>query len=343
MTQSAETISIIVPLYNEEDSVPVLVERIVQVMRQEAASFELLLVNDGSQDATYEAMVKARQTYGANIRLIDLSRNFGQTAAMQAGIDLAEGEIIVTMDGDLQNDPADIPLLVQDMQRRNLDLIQGWRKNRQDGFFLRKVPSRIANWLIRRLTGIALHDYGCSLKAYRAYIIKQVRLYGEMHRFIPIWATSVTSPNRVGEIEVRHHSRQFGTSKYGLSRTFRVIIDLISVYFFQRFRARPSHFFGLIGLGFGTLGGLILSYLFTLKLVLGQDIGDRPLLIIAVLLIMISMQFLTTGVISEMLSRIYFTQDKHSSYAISERSMLAASDEAQKVPQSSAPEEPKQS
>lgn len=323
MNLTREKISIVVPLYNEAESVPILAERIVTVMTETTMPFEVLLVNDGSSDQTYEAMINARQTLGTAVRLIDLSRNFGQTAAMQAGIDLAEGEIIVTMDGDLQNDPADIPLLVQAMQQRNLDLIQGWRKNRKDGFFLRKIPSRIANWLIGRLTGIVLHDYGCSLKAYRAYIIKQVRLYGEMHRFIPIWATSVTSPNRVGEIEVRHHNRQFGTSKYGLSRTFRVIIDLISVYFFQRFRARPSHFFGLIGLAFGTLGGLILSYLFTMKLVLGQDIGDRPLLIVGVLLVMISMQFLTTGVISEMLSRIYFTQDKHHSYHISERSVLA--------------------
>ncbi|MFY0666026.1 MAG: glycosyltransferase family 2 protein [Natronospirillum sp.] len=317
---SKVTVSVVVPLYNEVENVGILVDRITESLTNSKHAFEILLVNDGSQDGTFLAMQAQRDEKGEHIKLIDLSRNYGQTAAMQAGIDYAEGSIIVTMDGDLQNDPSDIPKLIDELLSRDLDLVQGWRMNRKDGLVLRKIPSKIANWLIGKITGLKLHDYGCSLKVYRAEMIKQVRLYGEMHRFIPVWATSVTSPDRIGEIPVKHHSRQFGESKYGISRTFRVILDLISVFFFQRYRARPSHFFGIIGLVFGTLGGIILAYLFSIRLVLGVDIGDRPLLIGGVLLVMISMQFITTGVIAEMLSRIYFSQDAQGSYYVSKRS-----------------------
>jgi glycosyltransferase involved in cell wall biosynthesis len=318
--KSPHSLSIVVPLFNEEDNVQILVDKIVDAMATYDAPFEVILVNDGSTDGTLFQMKQCRQKLGTKIQVLDLSRNFGQTAAMQAGLDYTTGEFVATMDGDLQNDPADLPRMVEELIEKDLDLIQGWRKNRKDGLVLRKIPSKIANRLIAKLTGLRLHDYGCSLKVYRGNVIRKVRLYGEMHRFIPIWATGVTSPHRVGETIVQHHARQFGESKYGISRTFRVIIDLLSVFFFQRFKARPSHFFGAIGLAFGAIGSLLLSWLFIVKFGFGEDIGDRPMLLISILFIMMAMQFMTTGVLSEMLSRVYFTQDRQSSYYISEHS-----------------------
>jgi glycosyltransferase involved in cell wall biosynthesis len=318
--KSPHSLSIVVPLFNEEDNVQILVDKIVDAMATYDAPFEVILVNDGSTDGTLFQMKQCRQKLGTKIQVLDLSRNFGQTAAMQAGLDYTTGEFVATMDGDLQNDPADLPRMVEELIEKDLDLIQGWRKNRKDGLVLRKIPSKIANRLIAKLTGLRLHDYGCSLKVYRGNVIRKVRLYGEMHRFIPIWATGVTSPHRVGETVVQHHARQFGESKYGISRTFRVIIDLLSVFFFQRFKARPSHFFGAIGLAFGAIGSLLLSWLFIVKFGFGEDIGDRPMLLISILFIMMAMQFMTTGVLSEMLSRVYFTQDRQSSYYISEHS-----------------------
>ena len=317
-----DSLSIVVPLYNEEENVKLLVEKIEAAMANHDGNYELILVNDGSSDGTLYQMKACRAAVGRHIQVIDLSRNFGQTAAMQAGLDYTTGEFVATLDGDLQNDPADLPRMVAELKERDLDLIQGWRKDRKDGLVLRKIPSRIANRLIAKLTGLKLHDYGCSLKVYRGSVIRKIRLYGEMHRFIPIWATGVTAPTRVGETIVQHHARQFGKSKYGISRTFRVIIDLLSVFFFQRFRSRPSHFFGAIGLFFGFIGSLMLAWLLFVKFGFGADIGHRPLLFISILFIMMSIQFMTTGVISEMLSRIYFTQDNQKSYFVSEHSEL---------------------
>lgn len=317
-----QSLSIVVPLYNEEENVRRLVDKIEHAMTNYPAPYEVILVNDGSKDGTLFAMKQCRSELGSHIQVLDLSRNFGQTAAMQAGLDYTIGEFVATMDGDLQNDPIDLPKMIEELTSKDLDLVQGWRKDRKDGLVLRKIPSRIANRLIAKLTGLKLHDYGCSLKVYRGNVIRKIRLYGEMHRFIPIWATGVTSPHRVGEIVVNHHARQFGESKYGISRTFRVIIDLLSVFFFQRFRARPSHFFGAIGLTFGAIGGLLFTWLFIVKFGFGENIGERPMLMVAILFIMMAMQFMTTGVLSEMLSRVYFTQDKQNSYYISEHSEL---------------------
>lgn len=297
--------SIVVPMFNEQENVAPLVARVHETLVEYNGPWELLLVDDGSSDATVARIRAAREAYGSHVRPVPLTRNFGQTAAMQAGIDLARGEVIVTMDGDLQNDPIDIPRMVDRLLREDLDLVAGWRRNRQDNLWLRKVPSWIANRLIRRLTGVNLHDYGCSLKVFRAEVIKGVRLYGEMHRFIPAWLATQTAPSRIAEEVVTHHPRTAGTSKYGLSRTFRVVIDLISVYFFMRFSARPAHFFGLLGSGFGLIGGLGMFYLLIQK-VMGHDIGDRPLLLISILFILIGVQMLTTGVLSEMLSRTYY-------------------------------------
>lgn len=304
-TMLAAPLSIVVPMFNEQENVAPLVDRVHEALAQYNGAWELLLVDDGSSDATVARAREARDWHGTHVRPIPLTRNFGQTAAMQAGIDLARGEVIVTMDGDLQNDPVDIPRMVDRLLREDLDLVAGWRRDRKDNLWIRKVPSWIANRLIRRLTGVNLHDYGCSLKVFRGEVIKGVRLYGEMHRFIPAWLATQTAPSRIAEEEVTHHPRVAGTSKYGLSRTFRVVIDLLSVYFFMRFSARPAHFFGLLGTGFGLLGGLGMFYLLIEKL-LGHDIGDRPLLLVSILFVLIAVQILTTGVLSEMLSRTYY-------------------------------------
>ena len=312
---SSFTVSVVVPLYNESQNVFPLVDEISEVFANTEHDWELLLVNDGSSDDTPQKITEATAKQ-PRVKHIDLQRNFGQTAAMQAGIDAATGELIVTIDGDLQNDPNDIPRMIDELVERDLDLLQGWRHDRQDKLYSRKIPSRIANKLIGKVSGLTLHDYGCSLKVYRADIIKQVRLYGEMHRFIPIWIATVTSPNRIGETKVNHRSRQFGESKYGISRTFRVIVDILTAFFFLKFRARPGHFFGIIGLGIGALGGLMLTYLGFIKLFLGEDIGQRPLLQIATFLIIASLQFLTTGIVAEMLSRIFLQTPAHKSYTL---------------------------
>ncbi|MDA3875975.1 MAG: glycosyltransferase family 2 protein [Halothiobacillus sp.] len=322
---NAAPLSLVIPVFNEQDNIGPLLERVHHALASYPAPWEILLVDDGSADGTVARITEGQKHYGHHVRLVPLARNFGQTAAMQAGIDLARGDVIATLDGDLQNDPIDIPRMVHRLLDEDLDLVSGWRKNRQDNLWLRKVPSQIANRLIRRITGVTLHDYGCSLKVFRAVVIKQVRLYGEMHRFIPAWLATQTSPSRIKEEVVSHHARTAGVSKYGLSRTFRVIIDLISVYFFMRFAARPAHFFGMLGLGFGALGGVTLFYLLILK-ILGENIGDRPLFMVGIMLVLISVQILTTGVLSEMLSRTYHEAKDVRSYHIRPTALMEVTD-----------------
>jgi len=297
--------SVVVPLYNEAESVPLLAESLFNTLEASGMRWEVLLVDDGSLDATLMELQQARQRYGMRFRVLRLQRNYGQTMAMQAGLDHARGEVIVTLDGDLQNDPADIPRMVTELKVRDLDLLVGWRRHRKDTLLLRKLPSTLANRLIGRVTGVRLHDYGCSLKAYRAKVIHQVRIYGEMHRFIPAWVACQVPSKRIGEMEVNHHARQFGESKYGISRVPRVLLDLLSVLFFMRFRARPAHFFGSIGLGLGSIGGLMLGWLTIAKFILGEDIGQRPMLLVGIMLVLGGMQFITTGVLAEIVSRIY--------------------------------------
>ncbi len=310
-------LSVVIPLYNEQDSVHALVKRLEEALLTAFEHFEVILVDDGSQDETVERTQILIDQSPMDIKLVALQRNFGQTAAMQAGIDQAQGELIATLDGDLQNDPIDIPMMVKELKDKDLDLLVGWRKKRKDGLFLRKIPSKIANRLIGKITGVQLHDYGCSLKIYRSKVIKQVKLLGEMHRFIPAWTAVVTSSKRIGEIPVSHHARQFGESKYGISRTFRVLIDLLSVMFFMRYRNRPGHFFGSIGLLLGAVGGLMLAYLGFDKFILGHDIGTRPMLLIGVLFIMGAIQMLSTGIIAEILTRSHHaTSDQKQSYVI---------------------------
>ncbi|QRM54793.1 glycosyltransferase family 2 protein [Sinorhizobium sp. BG8] len=309
-------LSLVVPVFNEEESVGLLIDRVCTAMEGRVSSWELILVDDGSTDAT---LLRARASLarpGLRMAIIELQRNFGQTAAMQAGIDAANGRLIATLDGDLQNDPSDIPAMARALDERELDLLVGWRKDRKDGLFLRKIPSWCANALIGRITGVRLHDYGCSLKIYRASIIKQVKLMGEMHRFIPAWVAGVVPSSRIGEMVVTHHPRTLGTSKYGISRTFRVILDLLSVLFFMRYKARPGHFFGSIGLAAGAVSALILAFLFIDKFIFGNDIGMRPMLIVGVMLFLSSIQLITTGILSEMIARTYFRDDDTPNYII---------------------------
>lgn len=296
-------LSVLVPVHNEEDSIAPLVERVCGALKDFGKSWELIIVDDGSTDGT---LVNARKEFareGLDLRIVELQRNFGQAAALQAGIDVARGRLLATLDGDLQNDPHDIPRMIAVLEDRQLDLLCGWRKDRQDGLVLRLIPSWIANALIRKVTGVKVHDYGCGLKIYRTAILKQVRIMGGMHRFIPALIASVVPTSRIDEMVVSHHARQFGLSKYGISRTFRVVLDLLSVVFFMSFRHRPGHFFGVIGLTFGAVSALLFLYLFGVKFLLGEDIGTRPMLIVAVMLFVASAQMITTGILAEILAR----------------------------------------
>jgi glycosyltransferase involved in cell wall biosynthesis len=300
------SLSIVIPMYREQDNVAPMVARVHEGLAAYAGPWELICVDDGSLDETGKRLLVEAAKYGPHVRVIRFARNNGQTMAMQAGIDAARGDVIVTMDGDLQNDPRDIPKLVARLLQGDLDFVAGWRKFRQDGFWLRKFPSRIANALIRKSTGLQFNDLGCSLKAFRGSVLREVRLYGEMHRFIPAWLATVTSPQRMDEVPVNHRARVAGTSKYGLSRTFRVITDLLSMHFFLNYGTRPGHFFGGIGLFTGSVGGAILAWLGVQKLFLGQSIGGRPLLTLGFFMVIAGLQLLLTGVLAELLIRIYY-------------------------------------
>ncbi|WP_185236072.1 glycosyltransferase family 2 protein [Teredinibacter franksiae] len=324
------SLTVVVPVYNEEDNVLPLFEALDSALKTYAGDWHVIIANDGSRDTTAQKINACLPDFGERYKHIELQRNFGQTAAMQAGIDAAETELIATMDGDLQNDPADIPRLVEELLEKDLDLLQGWRKNRQDAAVSRKLPSRIANKLIQRVSGVKLDDYGCSLKVYRADVLKQIRLYGEMHRFIPVWMATVCPPHRIGQTVVNHRARVAGESKYGITRTFRVLIDLVTVFFFLKFRARPGHFFGSIGLWVGMAGGLMMTHLMFVKFVLGENIGDRPMLLFASILIIASLQFLTTGVLSEILSRIFFQTTNVKSYKVRQPLSYSLAEQAEK-------------
>ena len=295
-------VSIVVPIYNEFDNLTDLVERIAQAMAQQALTFELLTVDDGSTDGSVDKLRELAATR-AWLRPVFLARNYGQSSALQAGFDRVRGRYVVTLDADLQNEPDDIPLLLQRLETdHRVDMVSGWRKDRQDAELSRKLPSRIANWLISRSTGVYLHDYGCALKAYRRPIIDRIRLYGELHRFIPSLAKEAGA--RITEVPVRHHARTRGVSKYGIDRTFRVILDLILIVFFMRYRQRPLHAFGGLGLWLIAPGSLILLWLLVEKL-MGHAIGGRPLLLAGMVLVLVGAQLVVAGLIGEMLMRIY--------------------------------------
>ena len=311
---TAHQLSIVVPMYNEVENVDPLVARVHEVLADYPWPWELILVDDGSSDETASAIRAASLALGSHVRAIELARNFRQTAATQAGVDASRGDVIVTMDGDLQNDPIDIPRMVARLLNEDLDLVAGWRKDRQDDLLMRKIPSRIANRLIARLTGVHLRDYGCSLKVFRASVLKKLRLYGEMHRFIPAWLSTVTTPRRIAQEVVVHHPRLRGVSKYGISRTFRVLLDLVFVYFFMRFRSQPGHFFGGIGIMLGGSGMAILTYLLALKVFFAESIGTRPLLFAGFFLLVAGVQMVTSGILAEVLARVFFESGSTRSY-----------------------------
>jgi glycosyltransferase involved in cell wall biosynthesis len=300
-------LSVVIPLYNEVDSIPTLQMRLDEALAALALPYEIIVVDDGSKDGSFEKL-RAWHDSDPQVKVVRFRRNFGQTAAFAAGFDLARGEVVVTLDADLQNDPADIGKLLEKIAA-GYDVVSGWRTKRQDPFLTRRLPSLLANSLISKVTGVALHDYGCSLKAYRREVVKNIKLYGELHRFIPAIASwmGVT----VAEVPINHAPRQFGKSKYGLSRTVRVFLDLLTVRFLLSYSTRPSHIFGVAGLTSFALGMSFGLYLTALKLFTGQDIGARPLLLLAVLLVILGVQFVMMGLMGELIVRTYHeSQDK---------------------------------
>ena len=294
-------LSIVIPVYNEEENVEPLVQEIKSAVEQLGKGYEIVIVDDGSTDGTFEVLARLHERE-AHLRVVKLKRNFGQTAALAAGLAHCEGKIIVTMDGDGQNDPADIPALLAELDKGN-DLVTGWRFSRQDSFISRRLPSRIANRLISWTTQVKVHDYGCTLKAMHSDVAKNLKLYGEMHRFIP--AIAYERGARIAELKVHHRPRLRGTSKYAVTRTLRVVLDLLTVKFLISYSTRPSHIFGPIGVISGGVGFLIAIYLSFEKFFRGVTIGNRPLLLLAVLLIFIGFQFITMGLLGEMLARTY--------------------------------------
>jgi len=300
-------LSVIIPVYNEEENVAPLIDEVVKALAPLEKSYEIIVVDDGSRDETFSALANLRERQKV-LKVVRLKRNFGQTAALAAGLAHAQGETIVMMDGDAQNDPADIPALLAKLAE-GYDLVAGWRFHRRDPFLTRRLPSIIANRLISSTTQVKLHDYGCTLKALRKDVAKNLRLYGEMHRFIP--AIAYERGARIAELKVNHRPRLHGKSKYSITRTLRVVLDLLTVKFLISYSTRPSHVFGPIGIVSGASGFLIAAYLSVEKLAYGRTIGGRPLLLLAILLIFIGFQFITMGLLGEMLARTYHeSQDR---------------------------------
>lgn len=311
---NAPSVSIVIPVYNEEENIADLVQRVGDAIGATGRSFELICVDDGSRDGS-AAMLAELAATREWLRPLYLIRNYGQSAALQAGFDAARGDIIVTLDGDLQNDPVDIPRLLDLLDERpDVDVISGWRKDRQDRTVSRKIPSLIANRIISRVTGVRLHDYGCALKLYRAQVIHDLKLYGELHRFIPALAAEVGA--QILEVPVQHHARMRGKSKYGIDRTFRVVLDLMWIKFLMRFLHRPMQAFGSVGLTMLMLGVLVLAYLSVDKFLLGHPIGGRPLLLLGVMFALIGVQLVATGVLGELLTRIYHEPQGRAQYLL---------------------------
>jgi dolichol-phosphate mannosyltransferase len=314
ISQPQLDLSVVVPIYNEVESVPKLIEAIASSLIASQLSYEIICVDDGSRDGSAE-LLKQLALNRTHLKAVLFRRNYGQTAAMAAGFKYANSRVVVTMDGDLQNDPADIPKLVDKLQE-GYDLVSGWRKNRNDAALSRVLPSKIANWVIGKVTGVKLHDYGCSLKAYSAEIVADMNLYGELHRFLP--ALAFIEGARITEIPVLHHARAYGRSKYGLGRTFRVLMDLLTVFFMKKFLTRPMHVFGLLGIISLISGTILGAYLTFLKLGLGQSIGNRPLLILAVVLVLTGVQLFSFGLLAELLMRTYHESQSRPIYRVRE-------------------------
>jgi dolichol-phosphate mannosyltransferase len=306
-------ISVVIPLLNEESSLPQLHQELMKTLSSVEKNFEIIYVDDGSTDKSFQFLSEIHQQSPEQTRIIQFRRRFGQTAAMSAGIAFAQGDIIIMLDADLQNDPADIPRLLEKMEE-GYDIVSGWRVQRKDKYLTRILPSKIANWLIGTITGVKLHDYGCSLKAYRAEVIKELRLYGEMHRFIPALASWYGA--KIAEIPVQHHPRRFGKSKYTLNRIWRVLLDLITVKFLLSFSTRPLQIFGSIGLVSFIIGLGISGYLTFLKLAYQEHLSNRPLLWLGILLIMLGFQFISLGLLAELLARTYHESQNKPIYVI---------------------------
>ena len=304
-------LSLVIPVWNEEGNLLPLWSTIREALDPLGLTYEVILVDDGSTDGTVHV---AQQIQAQDQRwiIVALRRNFGQTSALSAGFAHARGEVIVTLDGDLQNDPADIPMMLE--LTKEYDLVSGWRADRKDPLLTRRLPSRVANWLISVVTGVKLHDYGCTLKAYRRDVVRDLHLYGEMHRFIPAVASWMGVS--VTEVPVRHHARRIGRSKYGPGRILRVLLDLLTVKFLLSYSTKPIQIFGLLGLIATMAGGLLGVYLSLLKLVGGQEIGQRPLLLLSVLLVIVGVQVIILGLLGELLVRIYYESQGKPVYAI---------------------------
>jgi glycosyltransferase involved in cell wall biosynthesis len=313
MQQSGPTsVSIVIPVYNEEDNVAEGYHELTGILTRAGYRYEIIYIDDGSRDKTIQNLVNVAGR-DPSVRIIQFRRNFGQTAAMAAGLEHARNDIVITLDGDLQNDPAEIPAMVAKLEE-GYDLVAGWRKHRKDTFISRKLPSKIANWVISKSTRVQLHDYGCTLKVMTREIAKGIRLYGEMHRFIPALADEMGA--RIAEVPVNHRARKFGKSKYGISRTIRVVLDLLTVKFLLGFSKRPIHLFGSLGLVSSIVGFLLLSYMTYQRMFMSVPMGNRPLLALSIMLVLIGMQFLVFGLLAEVLARTYYESQDKKIYAI---------------------------
>jgi len=310
--KSGIDLSIVIPIYNERESIEKLYKKLDEALSGMNLKYEVLLIDDGSVDDTFNELLKVHRR-NKLFKIIRFRKNFGQTSAISAGFSYAEGEVVVTLDADLQNDPRDIPVLLEKLNE-GYDIVSGWRRNRKDKAVTRRFPSIIANKIISKLTGVHLHDYGCTLKAYRKEVVKNINLYGEMHRYIPAIASGIGV--KVAEVPVMHHSRRYGKSKYGVSRTIKVILDIITLKFLLSYSQSPIQIFGLVGLFSGAVGFIMTSYLIIMRLFFNQSLADRPLFILSIFMIFIGVQLITIGLLAEVLIRVYHKVQNRSTYVI---------------------------
>lgn len=301
-------LSVIICVYNEEQNIKPLNQRIHEALQE--LDYEIVYVDDGSTDSTLREIKNLKDE---KVVLVELRKNFGQSSALYAGIEQAKGEYLVTMDGDLQNDPSDIPMMLEMAINEEWDLVAGVRKNRQDGMFLRKIPSKIANSIIRSSTGVRIKDYGCTLKVFKSDLAKNIGLYGELHRFIPVLASLEGA--RITQVDVKHHPREFGKSKYGINRTFKVVSDLLLMLFFKKYMQKPMHLFGGLGILLTFIGMIINTYFLVLKIT-GHDIWGKPMLLLGILLLIAGIQLITVGIIADLLMRTYYESQNKRPYKI---------------------------
>lgn len=306
-------LSLIVPVYNEEKNLPLLIEAIRAALEPLPYTWEVILVDDGSEDSSLQVMTQLAEEHSELLRVVSFRRNYGQTAAIAAGLDYAKGEIIILLDADLQNDPADIPMLLEKLDE-GYDLVSGWRKRRKDTYLTRTLPSNLANWLISRVTGVPLHDYGCTLKAYRREALEGFRLYGEMHRFIPVFAYSVGA--RITEVPVNHHPRRFGKAKYGLERTIKVILDLFTVKFLVSYSSKPIYLFGGAGMALISVSSAMLLFLGVRRVLISTSVLLSPIFPLAIMLLIMGFQSVLMGLIAELLVRTYYESQRKPTYRI---------------------------